>query len=278
MKYFKIALFLFLLPLTTQAQHLEGGVFLGASTYYGDLDPANLHLESTHFGYGLLGRYNVNDYVNIRLGINRGTLSADDANQDDEGIRARNLSFRSTLTEISLIPEFNILGFNPYDRIISPYVFLGLSYFRFNPEAEYEGQFIPLQPLGTEGQGMPGRQTRYNLSEFAVPFGVGVKFSVSEYWNIGFEAGWRWTFTDYLDDVSTTYVDRDDLIVASGENAANLANRTGEYLGTEPINIPGAGRGNPNTNDWYVFTGITFTYNFLDGIGGGKKYGCPTNF
>ena len=125
---------------------------------------------------------------------------------------------------------------------------------------------------------MAGRPGRYSLTEFAVPFGIGVKFAVTEYWNISWEFAYRQTFTDYLDDVSGVYVDRDELITANGELAANLANRTGEFLGiAEPVNTPGVSRGNPNTNDMYLFTGFTFTYNFFDGFGG-RKYGCPTNF
>lgn len=276
-KYAKILFLIFVLPLSASAQHLEGGFFLGTSTYYGDLDDNKTHFKESRLGYGVVAKYNINDFVSIRGSILGGELSADDANQETEAQRSRNLSFRSSIAEFSIIPEFNILGYNPYDRIISPYVFAGLSVFRFNPEAQYENQWYALQPLGTEGQGMAGKPSRYNLTEFAVPAGIGVKFAVTEYWNIGWEFAYRFTFTDYIDDVGGTYADRDELIVANGQAAANLANRMGEYLGTEPVNLPGQNRGNPNTNDMYLFTGFTFTYNFFDGIGG-KKYGCPTNF
>ena len=268
-----------MIPFSLSAQHLEGGIFLGSSTYYGDLDPGDLHLDGTHFGYGLMLKYNVNDYVSIRGSVLRGQFSGDDARNSDESIQQRNLSFRSSVTEFSVIPEFNILGFNPYDRIFSPYVFGGIAVFRFNPEADLDGQTYKLQPYTTEGQGLPGRPTRYDLTEFAVPFGAGIKLSFTEYWNISFEIGYRVTFTDYIDDVSTTYVDRDELIAGNSEISANLANRTAELgtNGTEPVNIPGTARGNPNQNDRYVFTGFTMTYNFLDGFGS-KRYGCPTNF
>jgi hypothetical protein len=281
LKYAKIAFLALLFPLSMSAQHLEGGFFLGTSTYYGDLDDETIHTKETHLGYGLVARYNINDFVSIRGSILGGELSADDANNDKRPeIAARNLSFRTSIAEFSIIPEFNILGYNPYDRIISPYVFAGLSVFRFNPEAQLDNVWHQLQPLGTEGQGLPGNPSRYSLTEFAIPMGLGVKFAATEYWNISWEVALRYTFTDYIDDVSGTYEDRDVLIAAYGnETTANLANREAELLGAnaEPVNRAGSARGNPSSNDLYVFTGFTFSYNFFDGFGG-KKYGCPTNF
>ena len=281
LKYAKIAFLALLFPLSMSAQHLEGGFFLGTSTYYGDLDDETIHTKETHLGYGLVARYNINDFVSIRGSILGGELSADDANNDKRPeVAARNLSFRTSIAEFSIIPEFNILGYNPYDRIISPYVFAGLSVFRFNPEAQLDNVWHQLQPLGTEGQGLPGNPSRYSLTEFAIPMGLGVKFAATEYWNISWEVALRYTFTDYIDDVSGTYEDRDVLIAAYGnETTANLANREAELLGAnaEPVNRGGSGRGNPSSNDLYVFTGFTFSYNFFDGFGG-KKYGCPTNF
>lgn len=279
LKYAKIAFLVFLFPLSISAQHLEGGFFLGTSTYFGDIDDERIQLKETHLAYGIVGRYNINDFVSIRASILGGELSASDANNTTRPeIAARNLSFRSSIAEASIIPEFNILGYNPYDRIISPYVFAGLSVFRFNPEAQLDNTWYALQPLGTEGQGLPGNPSRYSLTEFAIPMGLGVKFAATEYWNISWELSFRQTFTDYIDDVSGTYEDRDVLIAAYGnEITANLANREAELTGGEPVNRPGTARGNPETNDLYFITGFTFTYNFFDGFGG-KKYGCPTNF
>ncbi len=265
-----------LLPLTMSAQFLEGGLFLGGSNYMGDLPEGNIEYSETNLAGGLFIRYNINDYVSVRGGLNLGQISGSDANADNEAQRARNLSFRSNITEFSVIPEFNILGFNPYDRIWSPYVFVGLSIYNFNPQAQLDGQWYDLQPLATEGQGQPGRPSLYNLTQLAIPMGFGVKYAITEYWTVGFLASMRYTFTDYLDDISTTYADRQDIIDATGVIAANLANRQGELLGTEPINTPGTRRGSEN-RDWYVFSGFTISYNFLDGFGG-SKYGCPTNF
>lgn len=272
MRYAKILVVILLsMPFVTMAQHFEGGIFLGTSTYFGDLDTDNFHTEGTHFGYGLVGRYNMSDFVSIRASIMGGTLSADDANNDRAFENSRNLSFRSSIAEFAVIPEFNILGYNPYDRLLSPYVGLGIAVFRFNPQAEFEGQTYDLQPLRTEGQGLAGNPAPYSLTEIAIPVVGGVKFSLSESWNVTYEIGYRFTFTDYIDDVSTNYENPQVLTENFGQASAQLANRSGADV------VSGQYRGNANERDRYVYTGFTFTYNFLNGFGG-RGYGCPNNF
>jgi hypothetical protein len=277
MKNILLITLLALTPVFAFAQYLEGGLFVGASNYAGDLVDNKIGVEynEAHLAGGVLLRYNINDWVAVRGSFTYGQISGSDANAASAGRQQRNLSFRSDIYEFAIIPEFNIMGFNPYDRYYSPYVFIGLGIFNFNPEAEFNGQWYDLQPLGTEGQGLSGRPSQYNLTQLAIPMGVGFKYAIDEYWTVGFEISSRYTMTDYLDDVSTTYVDRDDLLQARGEIAANLGNRTGEYLGTEPVNTPGANRGSVNS-DWYTWTGFTITYSFMDGFGRGN--GCPTNF
>lgn len=272
-----IGLFL-VLPILVSAQYFEGGIFIGGSAYAGDLVEKSIAANQTNLAYGLAMKYNVNDYVTIAAKLYRGTLTGDDANASEQFRLERNLSFESPITEFAVTPEINIMGFNAYDKLFSPFVYAGIAYYRFNPRTFYEGQWYDLQPLGTEGQGIQGYDFRYELNQIAIPFGGGIKFSVSEYWTISFELGTRLTFTDYLDDVSGFYVPRDVLITNSGELTANLADRTWQYLGTEPDpRTTEQRRGNNSIKDWYGFGGITMTYNFLDGFGGGK-YGCPTNF
>ncbi|NJN77966.1 MAG: outer membrane beta-barrel protein [Saprospiraceae bacterium] len=276
MKNILLITLLALTPVFASAQYLEGGIFLGTSAYAGDLTEPSIDFKEVHLAGGVLLRYNINDWVGVRGAFTYGQISGKDANASTDSRRSRNLSFRSDIYEFSIIPEFNILGFNPYDKYYSPYVFVGLGIFNFNPEAELNGQWYDLQPLGTEGQGLPGRPSQYNLTQLAIPFGVGFKYAIDEYWTVGIEFTSRYTMTDYLDDVSTTYMDRDELLQARGEIAANLGNRTGEYFGTEPVNTPNVDRGNENV-DWYSWSGFIITYNFMDGFGG-SRYGCPTNF
>jgi opacity protein-like surface antigen len=277
MKRFFLLIFI-TVPFFLQAQTLEVGVMAGLSSYQGDLAPSNLKTSfgKFHAAFGGFARYNINNYFTAKLGINYGTISGDDANEG----RKRNLSFRSNILEFAVTGEWNILGYRPYalERVFSPYLFAGISVFNFNPRAQYEGEWVDLQPLGTEGQSMQGFEEKYNLVELSIPFGAGVKYAINDQWNLGIEFGFRKTFTDYLDDVSGDYVDEEQLIAGNGELSAALANRSGE-----PIE-GGTRRGNDSVSDWYIFTGISISYNFLDNglVGsrskGRKKKGCYSNF
>jgi hypothetical protein len=267
------------------AQQFEVGLLLGASSYQGDIAPSTKRsdLNDFHFSGGVFGRYNINRFITARASFSYGKVSASDAQSAEEGRRQRNLSFESDIFEFGLIGEINIFGFEPGYSLhrFSPYLFGGIAVFNFNPKTTYEGQVVDLQPLGTEGQGIDGFPQRYRLTEIAIPMGIGVKIAVSERINIGLEAGMRRTFTDYLDDLSTNYVNYNTLLHNNGELAAALGNRTGEYLGTEPVDIPtGSQRGNPNIDDWYFIGGVTVSYNiFGNGGGFGQKgkdnLGCP---
>lgn len=272
-------------PLGLTAQQFEVGLLFGASTYQGDIAPTAETFETNDFhpSLGIFGRYNVNPFVTARVSFSYGKISASDADAEEEWRRERNLSFESKLFEFGLIGEVNILGYQAegLQKRFSPYLFGGVAVFHFNPETTYQGQLVELQPLGTEGQGMDGFPKKYKLTEFAIPMGAGVKFAVSDRLNIGLEAGVRKTFTDYLDDLSTTYVSYGQLLHGNGELAAALGNRTGEYLGTEPVDVrTGTQRGNPDADDWYFIGGLTVSYNIYGnnnglGIRGKDNLGCP---
>lgn len=271
---FLIAIF----PFFVSAQHFEVGANLGISYYEGDLTVSTVggRLDQINFGGGGFLRYNINNYVAARASINYGRLSGEDGAERSN----RNLNFSSNVLEFALTGEFNILGFQPYnlERVFSPFVFAGVAIFNFNPTTVYEGQVVDLQPIGTEGQGLaafPDR-TPYNLTQFAVPVGLGVKYALNDAWNVGLEGGLRITFTDYIDDVSLTYPGRELLLENGGEIAADLSDRSldGRAAGTS--------RGNAGVNDYYFFAGVTISYNFLDnGLVGSRgkrrsKSGCPT--
>ena len=133
--------------------------------------------------------------------------------------------------------------------VYSPYVFAGLSFFALNPQAlNLNGQWIDLQPLGTEGQGLASVGIdKYSLVNWSIPFGLGYKAILEKIARI--RMGLRASQTDYLDDVSAYYVDESAL----SSLAAEMANPGNNSI------TPGKSRGNPNTNDWYNF-GITFSY------------------
>jgi len=182
----------------------------------------------------------------------------------------RNLSFISAIQEVSGTFEFNFLPFeiSNYNYSFTPFMFWGLSVFHFNPKAEYKGEEIELQPLGTEGQETSDHPERikYSLISAAMPFGGGFKFNGD---NLGFtiEMGVRRAYTDYLDDVSTTYPNQIILLAENGSLAAELSDRS---LGEAPLIAPDKMRGDPNHPDWYMFVGVSA----YKSIGGKFRYAC----
>jgi hypothetical protein len=274
MKLLKV-LAICLLPISSYGQYLEMGIFGGASNYLGDLAPTVFTPSETHPALGGFVKFNANRFIGFRLGVNHGTISGDDSKHDEQR-QLRNLSFKSTLTEVNLMAEINLFGFEPrgLQRRFSPYIFGGIALFKYNPKALYNGQWVALQPLGTEGQGTssyPDR-TRYQLTQISLPLGAGIKFAMTPKWTLGLEVGLRKTFTDYLDDVSSTYIPSDILIAESGSLTYALSNRTGEYLNSEPVDYDDTNlRGDPNDKDWYMFGGITLSRNF---VSSGRKSTC----
>lgn len=293
MKYGKLMLIAFGLfwfqgP-TAHTQHFEVGIGGGITNFYGDLSEGTFRdiTRNTHVGVTGFGKYHISPTFNVGLSISHGRISGDDRFAEDEETRMRNLSFQSPVTEVALRLDINLLGFEPYNfrSPWSPYIFGGIAGFRFQPEALYEGEWVELQPLGTEGQGLdafPDRE-KYNLVQISVPLGFGFKYALSEFLTIGFEFGYRLTFTDYLDDVSTNYVPYSLMLEERGEVAAALSDRSWEYLGQEPMDREGP-RGNPDKNDGYIFTVLTLSYHFLDtGLAQSRqrrpnRTGCPSGF
>lgn len=279
------------LPSFLSAQHFEVGVMGGISNYTGELAPAPLMPKSIHFAAGAFGRYNFSNFFAVKGHFYGGRISGKDANSKREDRQLRNLSFRSNLFELGATAEFNLLGYQPYalEKVFSPYIFAGLAGFYFNPEAKYQSDWYKLRPLRTEGQGMsqfPQRK-QYSLLQMSIPFGIGFKMAISDKWNIGLEAGVRKVFTDYLDDVSLSYVSREDLLVRDAGNplAANLANRSGEVTSDgQPIAWnESIQRGDDRDFDWYSFIGLTVSYNFIDNglVGarnrrGNNRKGCKS--
>lgn len=261
LNYLKYSFFGILLlgPVLVSAQRWEHGIAIGGSNYQGDL-AKDIVLKETHPAFGIFSRYNLNDYWSLRGALQYGKISGNDKNFEE--FKLRNLSFQSNLWELSTIMEFNYLPFgsNPLTSSFSSYAFLGVSVFRFNPKTEYSGRLFELKPLRTEGQ---TNKTTYNLVQLSVPFGGGIKYSINKNWVVGAELGWRKTFTDYLDDVSTNYPDRASQIAKHGQLSADLSDRSWEVEGVgEPLSTGGNWRGDPNLKDWYIFSMLSVSYRF----------------
>lgn len=264
MKRFIIILILSFAAIESQAQFFERselGVIVGGGNYFGDLNP-KYNFYKTNLMIGAIYRYNINPRWVLKASAMFGKVEAFDADFDN----IRNLNFESKVNELALSCEFNFFDYQTgsLKHRITPYLFGGIGVFFFNPKTEItdplslEKQWIELQPLSTEGQGLPGYDSPYSLVNVAVPFGLGLKVSISKRVCIGLEWGIRMTFTDYLDDVSKDYVDRTELMNWTGDLGVAASDRTNEIL-PNTYNQAGAMRGNPKVNDWYQFFGLTIT-------------------
>lgn len=267
-----MAMLLFL-PFIGVGQNWEAGLFAGGANYNGELAPVDpVVLKETHIAIGAFAKYSLSDRIKLRGSITYGTISGDDANYNTPRLRKRrNLDFKSPIFEIGLLGEYHFLKINESFRkpTTTFYGVTGIALFNFNPKAKFEGEWVELQPLGTEGQGtaaFPDRE-KYSLTQISIPIGAGITHSLSEHLNIGVEVAFRKTFTDYLDDVSKTYAPKEALISRYGEVSYRLSNRTWE-TNNEALDKENSRRGNPDTDDWYYFGGITLSYTF-------KENKCP---
>lgn len=255
-----ITLLLTLLSFSIHAQYKEVGIVFGTSNYLGDLSEQRLATEGFGGMIGVFGRYNATEYLSLKASLTKGTISGSDEFAKQEANRHRNLHFRSDLLELSVTSEVNFQPFNiRANQTGVPYFFTGAAITHFNPQAQMRGNWYDLQPQMTEGN-------KYSRYAVAVPFGLGMKFNLTYKLNFGLEIGARKLFTDYLDDVSTEYIDIIDLR-ASDPTRAALAYRTPELTGSFGEDPMGTQRGDSGNNDWYFFGGITVSVNLTDKYG-----------
>jgi hypothetical protein len=253
-KYLLSGLFSFIF-FTLSAQTWETGGFIGGSGYMGDLNPIQSY-KLTKPAFGGLVKRNIDGYWAFKLSLTQGKISADDAKSDNAQFRQRNLSFSSSLTEVSLQTEFNFFRYVPSisEKFYTPYIFTGVSYVFFNPTASYNGNTYQLNDYRTEGQARP-----YKKEALAIPYGAGIKYNISGKWNLIGEIGYRTAFTDYLDDVSDTYPDKASMNDAT---RAALSDRSGETTGVY-VGATGSQRGDFRKRDTYMFALISLTYTFI---------------
>lgn len=297
------------------------GVSISALNYFGDLSPKPGKLSTDisftrpaiafSFSHRFGPRYTLTG--SFLYGALRGS-DAESANENNANAyyrHTRNLSFRNRIKELSVVATIDL--FENQSTYISrvkwtPYVFLGIAVFYNNPQGqvpEYHvdgvtkfdnaGQWVDLQPLGTEGQYstlQPG-DANYGIKPYhkiqpAIPFGVGARFRLNEVFDVSAEIGFRYTFTDYLDDVSKNYVDLG--VFGNNELAKAMSYRTGELpqynpvTSTDPLMQPYVGRdgvtynvragygseyheagtnqrgAGPKNRDYYMVTTIRLTY------------------
>jgi hypothetical protein len=269
---------------------------IGGRRGNGERGPKDLNIKSTTLYGSLYGSAIYKHFLAIRLEATVGKVKSNDSllrgiEKTAIGRFNRNLSFRSPIYEGSLTAELHPIelfsGVDPerYPPEWSPYVIGGVGYFHFNPQANLNGEWIDLQPLHTEGQDFaeyPERKN-YKLNEFCIPLGVGVAYEVSPKFNLRLEYISRVSFTDYLDDVHSRYIDpalfSKYLSGADLEHALVLNNRgRPDAIPAQTTAHPGGIRGNPLNNDSYFTINFKIGYAFgrdSEGRGSGGGYNQP---
>ena len=278
---------------TKRRRYESVGVSLNAMNYFGDIVPdANItsfRIASTRPSIGVHYTYKMYPRVCFRSNLSWGRITGDDSksaspNEAENVARfKRNLSFRNDIKEFNtsvIIDLFENRGAYLRRPDFTPYGFAGIAVFHHNPKAYYGGEDMPtgwyaLQPLGTEGQniGTAEYPLKYKKVQIAIPFGIGFKYRIDRRWDLAFEVGWRKTFTDYLDDVSSNYASKAELLQAGGEAAAILSDRSAEttyqteadpsgtpYRHVQGWGVAGDQRGDITSKDWYIITGFNLTY------------------
>jgi hypothetical protein len=272
------------LPFTLAAQNFHFSVRAGLANYQGDLQAKAITMKKAKFLGSIGAHYDLTEHITARTYFSFSSLAADDKN-GTATMKERNLNFATNLFEWELSAQYNFLTLN-YNWC-TPYVFAGIGFFNFKPYTyEGSGSKAYLQPLTTEGQGLPGGPKPYKLTQLAIPIGLGALYAVSEDIRVGLEFGYRKTFTDYIDDVSGGYYDEAALFAARGQTAVDLAYR-GDEVGAGAYPPEKTPRGSAKYKDGYYYAALTVTIrSFIDQykrIAGlpsykrDKKVGCPAN-
>lgn len=259
------------------------GLMLGGANYLGEIGGKektrrdfimDMKIPSTRLDVGGFVRYKFTPSVSGKLSLQRVSIHGADRMSTNPHRRGRNIEFKNNIIELALTGEYYLYNINDVGRTgmyrndFRAYVWGGAALFYHNPKGLYNGQWYALRPLMTEGQAKP-----YSSIGFAIPLGVGFYYTIDRKHKIGWELGWRTTFTDYLDDASTTYpaTPPSDPIAAALSNPSNQAlidqirkeNNIPDGIGPS-LNSYQAGdkRGDPSHKDAYLITSINYSYSW----------------
>jgi hypothetical protein len=275
-----------------------GGNYGRGTTFVKDV---NMNTTKTAVG-GYVMMYPT-EWAGIRLAANYGKIEGYDHVINDKGgaerfRKDRNLQFRSMLAEVYVSAEFYPTVFlerkDGFAGKFRPYGVIGIGGFHFNPKGEYTApdgskKWVDLKPLRTEGQGMKEYLDRpeYALTQVEIPMGAGVKYWIKENFYMGMEVLHRKTFTDYIDDVSTTYIDNTLFANYMSAEKADMANQLyyrENQTGSGSVSRPALNeqRGNPKNNDAFFSTTLRLGWR----IGAGntsegrafRQVRCPSFF
>lgn len=242
-----------------------GSVGTGVSSYYGDLKEEKRSIDpKPTINVGL--QYFFTNRISVRAEITWFQLTGDDSKAEDISRVNRNLSFTANNFELSATGAINLMpnGVRFYQRsVFNTYLFAGVGLLYSNPKAELNGKKYALQPLQTEG-------VSYSRFQPVIPYGVGARVMLNPFFNLAIEGSYRFTFTDYLDDVSTVHPDKTDW---TDPVRIALSDRRPE-LGLSPYEA-GTRRGNASNNDSYLLITVKLEYYIPDGVfwnSGNKLY------
>lgn len=272
-----------------QAQYAwDVGVNAGVANYLGEIGGGagqgrdwilDLKLDQSRWNPGAFVRYRLDYNLGVKLSVNYARLQGADSLTPNPNRFTRNLHFRNDIIEVAMIGEYYFFNQPDVGRTgrylldFKAYFFGGVAGFYNNPKAKYQGEWHALQPLMTEGQEQP-----YSRIQLALPAGFGLFYTFSRVHRFGWTFGYRYTFTDYIDDVSGQYPEPSEL---NSELAVALSNRSNEVAGN-PLAAdlveffqPGGVRGNPEANDSYLMT--SFNYSFVI-RGKAKSFGKRRNY
>lgn len=270
-----IFLFTGAVPTATHAQSFftstEVGVMVGTSQYFGDLND-RYAIRTLGPAGGIYARKHMNNYISLKGGALYTQVSFDDKYSRDAYHVERNLNFKSDILELTFQAEFNFFRFvtgNPYHRV-TPYLTGGFGAFYYNPYTTYKGEKVFLRPQGTEGQYAGYEDRKYTNFSPCFPIGLGVKMWLKPGMNLTIELTDRLTTTDYLDDVSSTYVGASRFTATPMPISYYLQDRSIEVSPNKPLGRPGKQRGNTSSYDQYMMLMVSFSWHFT-------TYKCPSS-
>ncbi|MBL7703769.1 MAG: OmpA family protein [Ferruginibacter sp.] len=238
---------------TDKKSRLSVTAGLGIANYLGDLTRGNTAFQQSSYAGSLGLSYAIAPLLNARFDIGLHNVQGYDSKAGGAHPE-RNLSFKSKIIEFSLAAEFSFVNLNRHK--FSPYLFAGIGAFNFNPHASYgpDGTFA-LRGLGTEGQGLTGYPGLYSTMAIEYPLGVGFKYAVSNRLILLSEFNYRFTSTDYLDDVSGFYPDKALLDARNPQTSKFTWRGNGSYPANRALK-----RGDPDNKDGFYTTTLKIAY------------------
>lgn len=251
-------------------QEGEFGITAGAAHYFGDLNN-RAAINRPKLALGIFFRKQFGNYTALRVAAHYAQLGYSDIYSKNEFQQRRNLSFNTSIFELALQGDFNFFKFVPGDpdHAFTPYITFGAGVFSYDPYAYYNGAKSYLRPLNTEGETFYKNRKAYGSMAACFPLGAGVKFNIAQNINLSFEISHRFTATDYIDDVSTTYIGIDKFPAPNGQPSIGAILQDRSFETGEPIGIEGRQRGWSKQKDQYIIAEIGLTFSL-------SSYRCPT--